>query len=65
MKNPISADKAISAMIDYLNGDDKALDILGPYTPGPHGEVIEYRQDAYHDVKVYEDGHEEFFYIGD
>ena len=33
--------------------------------PGPHGEVVEYRFDAYHDVKVYEDGYEEFFYIGD
>jgi len=30
-----------------------------------HGKLIEYRFDAYHDVKVYEDGYVEKFYIGD
>lgn len=66
MKKTISAEEAINAMIEYLTtGDDTALDVFGPHDPGPHGDVVEYRQDAYHDVKVYEDGYEEFFYIGD
>lgn len=30
-----------------------------------HGRVVETRFDAYHDVTVYEDGHEERYYIGD
>lgn len=30
-----------------------------------HGKVVEYRQEAYCDVKVYEDGYEERFYIGE
>lgn len=30
-----------------------------------HGNLVEYRFDAYHDVKVYEDGYVESFYIGD
>lgn len=30
-----------------------------------HGNLVEYRFDAYHDVKVYEDGYVEKFYIGD
>ena len=31
----------------------------------PHGEVVEVQQLAFHDVTIYEDGHEESFYIGD
>lgn len=31
----------------------------------PHGKVVEVRQEAYHDVTVYEDGYEERFYIGE
>ena len=30
-----------------------------------HGRVVETRFEAYHDVTVYEDGHEEWYYIGD
>ena len=30
-----------------------------------HGRCIDYRQEAYHDVNVFEDGYEERFYIGD
>ena len=32
---------------------------------GEHGRCIEYRQEAYHDVHVFEDGYEERTYIGD
>ena len=38
---------------------------LPPSKPNPHGECIEYRFEAFRDVKVYEDGHEEYFPIGD
>ena len=30
-----------------------------------HGELVEYRQEAYYDVKVYADGYEERISIGD
>lgn len=32
---------------------------------GEHGRCIGYRQEAYHDVHVFEDGHEERLYICD
>lgn len=31
----------------------------------PHGDQVDFRQEAYHDVAVYEDGYEDMFYIGD
>lgn len=30
-----------------------------------HGAFVEVRQEAYCDVKIYEDGYEERYYIGD
>ena len=36
-----------------------------PEPIGEHGRCIDYRQEAYHDVHVFEDGHEERLYIGD
>lgn len=36
-----------------------------PMVNGEHGKCIGYRQDAYHDVHIYEDGYEERLYIGD
>lgn len=33
--------------------------------PNPHGKVVSTRFEPYHDVTVYEDGHEEWYYIGD
>lgn len=32
---------------------------------GEHGRCIGYRQDAYHDVHIFEDDYEEKMYIGD
>lgn len=43
------------------SGDYSAL----PPANEPHGKCIEYRFEAFHDVKVYEDGYEEWFPIGD
>lgn len=34
-------------------------------TEKEHGKCIDYIQNAYHDVYVYEDGYEEYRYIGD
>lgn len=31
----------------------------------PHGKLVEYRFDHYHDVFVFEDGYTEKFYIGE
>lgn len=36
-----------------------------PEVTGEHGRCVEYRQEAYHDVHVFEDGYEERLYIGD
>lgn len=30
-----------------------------------HGKVVERRFGAYHDINIYEDGYEEYIYIGD
>lgn len=32
---------------------------------GEHGKCVDYRFEAYHDVHVYEDGYEEWLYIGE
>lgn len=36
-----------------------------PETVGEHGRCIDYRQEAYFDILVFEDGHEERIYICD
>ena len=46
---------------EYTDEDLAAM----PETTGEHGRCIGYRQEAYHDVHVFEDGYEERFYIGD
>lgn len=43
---------------------DEELEAM-PEHIGEHGRCIEYRFEPYHDVKVYEDGYEERYYIGD
>ena len=30
-----------------------------------HGRLVERRFEAYHDVSIFEDGHEDWYYIGD
>ena len=35
------------------------------YRDPVHGRIVKTRFDPYHDVKVYEDGYEERYYIGD
>lgn len=35
------------------------------YRDPVHGRIVKTRFDTYHDVKVYEDGYEERYYIGD
>ena len=36
-----------------------------PVPVGEHGRCIDYRQEPYHDVHVFEDGYEDWLYIGD
>lgn len=62
MKNSI--DKDLNDLIAYMNGDEHAFDDW-PEPNREHGALLEYRQEAYHDVYVFEDGHEERHYIGD
>ncbi len=31
----------------------------------PHGRVVDTRMEPYHDVTVYEDGYEDWYYLGD
>ena len=35
------------------------------YIHPEHGRVVSVRQEPYHDVTVYEDGHESWYYIGE
>lgn len=51
--------------VDLLFGLDADDWDVFPEPNMPHGACIEYRQEAYHDVKVYEDGYEDRMYIGD
>lgn len=54
----------IEAMTAWLDPTFKGFD--PKETPkGTHGLIIGRRMDAYHDVTIYEDGHEEKDYIGD
>lgn len=46
---------------EYTDEEIEAM----PELQGEHGKLIEYRQEAYHDVQVFEDGHIERIYIGD
>ena len=36
-----------------------------PYMERLHGKCIDFRMEAYHNVHVYEDGYEDWDYIGD
>ena len=36
-----------------------------PVNIGEHGKCIDYRQESFYDVHVFEDGYEERLYIGD
>lgn len=48
--------------------DDKEFDELADaeeYVHPEHGRVVSRRFEPYHDVTVYEDGHEDWYYIGE
>ena len=67
MKNP-TADEVFAATYLYFCGEIDETELekrLGKPRKNPHGEVVERRMEAYHDVVVYEDGYEERYYIGD
>ena len=53
-------------MIPDANGNQVLPEKSG-YTPLTklHGEVVGYRMEPYHDVTVYADGYEDWFYIGE
>lgn len=46
-------------------GDEIGAALAQQQAYKPHGDSVDFRQEAYHDVRVYEDGYEEMFYIGD
>ena len=67
MKEP-TVDEVFAATMEYFDGkiDETELEKrLGKPRKNPHGEVVERRMEAYHDVVVYEDGYEERYDIGD
>ena len=47
--------------------NDDIIQTPGKMTPmeKQHGKVVDFRQEPYHDVTVYEDGYEDWCYIGD
>ena len=58
------------AEVDGLDDPYEAFDYCEEskqkeYAHPVHGKIVDIRFEAYHDVTVYEDGHEERFYIGD
>ena len=62
-------EKAFRDLYAYMeDGDESHFKDWGETkTPNEklHGKVIECRCEAFHDVTVYEDGYEEYNYIGD
>lgn len=56
-------------IMDYLDGKiDSPEDGQSTYWKNfyaEHGALVEVRMEAYYDVRVYEDGFEERYYIGD
>lgn len=59
----MTAEKALDALLEYW--ETGTLPECFTEEPGPHGKLVEYKQSAYHDIYVYEDGTEEMVYIGD
>ena len=53
----------VKIWLEFKEEIEAALVQLQTYKP--HGDQVDFRQEAYHDVTVYEDGYEEMFYIGD
>ena len=61
----MSIDELLDRTLEYLEtGDERLLSPI-PETKNPHGRVVDYRFEAFHDVIEYEDGHIEYFPIGD
>lgn len=62
-------DKTMDDLTAFFNdGDESHFDDWGETkTPNQkiHGEIIKRRCIAFYDVFIYEDGFEEYFYIGD
>ena len=53
------AEIAVGIVVGEIEVEEK--EVIHPV----HGKIIGTRFDPYHDVTVYEDGHEEKYYIGD
>ena len=51
--------------IGIVTGEIETPELKGEYMHPVHGRIVETRFDPWHDVTVYEDGHEERFYIGE
>lgn len=68
MAKGMTAEEAFSATYAFFNGEiteDELGKRFGKPRKNPHGNVVERRMEAYHDVVVYEDGYEDRYYIGD
>lgn len=61
----MTIDEILERTIEYLETGDEQIIAPIPKSENPHGKLVEYRFEAFHDVKVYEDGYEEWFPIGD
>lgn len=62
--------KVLKDVLDYLDDnwdgtEDDAEDGYWEEMRRLHGPIVDYRMEAYHDVRVYEDGYEDRMYIGD
>ena len=57
----------ISIALGFLLGEIEPDPMIDHRTPDEkiHGKVVGSRQEPYHDVTIYEDGYEDWYYLGD
>lgn len=60
-----TTDKEMLAEIGLLTEDSEPGSGYWDRFYAVHGALLEFRQEAYHDVRIYADGYEERDYIGD
>lgn len=66
LKNPEKLKSLTPELMPWeLTEEEQALQPSPDWSKSPHGKPVGRRMEPYHDVTVYEDGHEEWDYIGD
>ena len=63
----MKSDEFINLYLDYLEGNISEEEFSAKLPPleYPHGALVDYKQEAYCDRYIFEDGYEEIYMIGD